>query len=148
MSNQSDKNSEVKKPIVISAESAYALLVRLGDYYDIEPDMLDNDQKKNLSQINDRLIGYIRKGRLDIKFTDAGAPSFVQTLKFSKQTIRYSGVSAKAKTEMGSKETTNHNGRIYAMMGALSDVGEDGILELEGVDMSVVETLGAFFMIV
>lgn len=138
-----------KTNYVLSKEVAEEQLDSLFEYYEIDFDEIPKSQEEGMNAIYDRLVKAIRMGRLEIIIEDG--IKCIQTLKNSKGdspvTITYREIDGRAKTAMGTKSDKDGNGRIYAVMGALSD-GEASILKLKGVDISLVENLGAVFLLV
>lgn len=129
----------------LSEESAQEQLNQLLDYYEIDFTDIPTDQKNSFDMIGKKLVKFIRQGRLEIKIEDG--IKCIQTLKNGTTTIEYKELNGKAKTAMGTKSTEDGNGRIYALMGALSD-GEAAIIQLKGPDLSLAECLGAVFLAV
>ena len=94
-----------------------------------------------------RLLKAVRKGRLEIK--EGG--QVVQTLANppgDMATITYGELTGKAKLEIDKKGAAEHHGRMYALLGALSGLGDRAISSLRGIDLSVAECLGLVFMLV
>lgn len=148
-------SEEVKKEVpqtekpkyILSKESAEIQLKKLFDYYEIELDEMDDqDLKEKIEMGYGRLIKAIRKERLSIK-TDGGI-QVIQMTRDGKEMITYREIDGKAKTEMAGKNINDFYGRIYAMMGSLSGLGEAAIKQLKGVDLSLVEVLGFIFLAV
>jgi len=131
--------------IKLSEESAQEQLNQLLDYYEIDFDDIPTDQKNSFDMIGKKLVKFIRQGRLEIKIEDG--IQCIQTLKNGSTVITYKELTGKAKTAMGTKSAEDGNGRIYALMGALSD-GEAAIMQLKGPDLSLAECLGAVFLAV
>ena len=134
-----------KLTMKLSEDSAQEQLNRLLDYYEIDFDDIPSDQAKSFEMIGKKLVKFIRQGRLEIKTEDG--IQCIQTLRNGTTIITYKELNGKAKTAMGTKSAEDGNGRIYALMGALSD-GETMITELKGPDLSLVECLGAVFLAV
>lgn len=136
---------KTKPELKLSEDSAEKQLDSLLDYYEIEIDDLPEKTKDSSFAILKRLKKAIRLGRLEIQIEDG--IKCVQTLRDGKTQITYKEINGKAKAAMGSKEDTDQNGRIYALLGALSD-GETAITKLKGPDLSLAECLGALFFMV
>ena len=129
-----------KLTMKLSEDSAQEQLNQLLDYYEIDFNDIPTQQKDSFEMIGKKLVKFIRQGRLEIKTEDG--IQCIQTLRNGTTTITYKELNGKAKTAMGTKSAEDGNGRIYALMGALSD-GETMIAELKGPDLSLVECLGA-----
>ena len=137
--------NKFKKEMILSEDSAQEQLNQLLDYYEIDFDDIPTEQAKAFQMIGKKLVKFIRQGRLEIKIEDG--IQCIQTLRNGTTIIIYKELNGKAKTAMGTKSAEDGNGRIYALMGALSD-GETMITELKGPDLSLVECLGAVFLAV
>ena len=135
----------MKNEFKCSVETAQNELDKLFDYYEIDFDDQPTKQRDNIDAVNKKLIKFIRLGRL--KINDEDGLTCEQTLRNVSTTIVYRELNGKAKTAMGTKSEVDGNGRLYALMGALSD-GEEAILKLKGPDISLVECLAAVFMMV
>jgi hypothetical protein len=139
-----------KSKYKISAEVAREELDKLFDYYDLDPsDITDDKQLSAFEGAQAKLIKVMRLGRLEI----VEECNIVQTLKNpgtdgGAVTVTYGELSGRAKMEMGKKSETDHHGRMYALLGSLSGLGDAGIAKLKGADLSVAECLGLVFMLV
>ena len=134
-----------KLAMKLSEDSAQEQLNKLLDYYEIDFNDIPIEQKNAFEMIGKKLVKFIRQGRLEIKTEDG--IQCIQTLRNGTTTITYKELNGKAKTAMGTKGPDDGNGRIYALMGALSD-GETVITDLKGPDLSLAECLGAVFLAV
>lgn len=143
--------------LAISEDSAREQLGIFFDYYEIDPSNVgggENAQEIFESTV-DRIIDAVRKGRVEIIESENGLV-IRQTLKHvragAKQgdsaitTIDYKEISGAAKDAMKHKKETDHYGRIHAMLGYLSGIGENSIKSLRGVDMSISECIGVLFL--
>ena len=129
----------------LSAESAEAELDKLLEYYEIDIDDLPVESISGIKAVLKKMVKFIRLGRLEIKIEDG--IQCIQTLRDSEATITYKELTGKAKTAMGTKEMADQHGRIFALLGALSD-GEAVVLKLKGPDLSLAECLGGLFLLV
>ena len=149
------KGSGVMAPI--SEESARESLGLFFDYYEIDATNVgggENAQEAFDSTI-DRLADAIRKGRVEIEETESGLV-VRQTLKNRAKTgtqdagstavIEYKEISGAAKDAMKHKKESDNYGKIHAMLGYLSGLGENAIKGLRGVDMSISECIGVLFL--
>jgi len=128
----------------ISEKVARDQLDILMKYYDIELDEFEDDQKKAVDQSIKKLIKAIRRGQLEIKNDDE--LKVTQHMKKGGEPILYNVLSGKNKTAMANKKDTDYHGRIYAMLGSQSGLGETAIQSLTGSDLSVAESLGILFL--
>ena len=130
---------------VLSKQSAENEVKKIFDYYEIDVDDIeDKDQKKFIKQNFDRLIKAARLGRLAVN-TDDGI-KITQTLRSSGEKVEYQEISGKAKTATAGKQADDFYGRIYAIQGVTSQLGEAAIKDMKGVDLSLCEVLGAIFL--
>ena len=148
MSEKNDSN------YILSKEAAESEVKKILKYYELDiDDIEDKEQKKFIKANYDRLIKAARLGRLEVKI-EKGI-SVIQHCRLIDEkgnsnalgeTITYKEINGEAKSATAGKEATDLYGRIYAVMGSLSGVGEDGIKKLKGVDLSLCEVLGAIFL--
>jgi plasmid stabilization system protein ParE len=130
---------------VLSKQSAENEVKKIFDYYEIDlDDIEDKDQKKFIKQNFDRLIKAARLGRLSVN-TDDGI-KITQVLRSSGEKVEYQEISGKAKTATAGKQADDFYGRIYAIQGVTSQLGEAAIKDMKGVDLSLCEVLGAIFL--
>lgn len=138
-----------EKDYKIAAEPAQEQLELLLDFYDIEvpgDGELDDVQKAAKTSIK-KLKRYIRMGLVEI--TEADGLTVIQHLKHSKgdtKTITYGVCDGKAKMAMAKAGEKDHSGKIYQLMGSLSNLSADSLSRLIAVDSNVVECLGAVFL--
>lgn len=134
-----------KSKYILTKENAKNELQKMLDYYEIEIDELeDDDLKKAIQQGYDRLVKAVRLSRLEIKIEDG--IKIIQKLRDGTKVIEYREIDGKAKTEMAGKKVDDNYGKAYALMGALSGLGESAIKNLKGVDLSLCEVLGLIFL--
>lgn len=130
---------------ILSKDAAEAVVMSIFKYYEIDPSEIeDKEQKKFIAANYDRLVKAARLGRLEVE-TEKGI-KVIQHLKESSEKIEYKEIDGNAKVATAGKETTDFYGRIYAVQGSLSGLGETGIKKLKGVDLSLCEVLGAIFL--
>lgn len=130
---------------ILSYEAAESVLKKVFDYYEIDiDDIEDKEYKKVMNMSYRRAIKAVRLGRLEVKF-DKGI-EIIQHLKGNDTTISYREIDAIAKRSMAQYENTDTYGRMYGVLGSLSNLGEAGIQKLKGVDLSLAEVLGAIFL--
>lgn len=131
----------------LSEEVAVNQVVSMLEYYEIDVDSMDEKQGDAVNSILENLTRFVRQGRLEIIVDDSGIKCIQTLAKNSEIKITYKEIDGRAKTAMGTKKDADQNGRLYAVMGALSD-GEAALLKLKGPDVSLVENLGAVFLLV
>lgn len=129
---------------VISKDAAEKVIKSITKYYEIDIDGMEDKEAKKFVKANyDRLVKSARLGRLKVDFTDG--ITVTQILR-SGEELKYREIDGKAKAATAGKEKDDFYGRIYAIMGSLCGLGENGILKLKGVDISLCEVLGAIFL--
>lgn len=130
---------------ILTKKNAENELEKMLDYYEIDIDEIeDKELRKAIRQGYDRLIKAVRLGRLEIKL-DNGI-EIIQTLRSNNSKITYKEIDGVAKTQMAGKDEKDYYGKSYALMGSLSELGEDVIKKMKGVDISLVEVLGMIFL--
>jgi hypothetical protein len=133
----------------ISATVAQQQLDELLDYYEIDGEsFIDENQSNIFSQTCERLKKAIMRGRLSISGKDG--IEVKQHLKNSYagevKVLDYAELAGKHKTSMGKHKDTDHYGRMYALLGSLTGMGEVAITKLKGPDLSTAECLGFLFL--
>ena len=148
MSEKNDSN------YILSKEAAESEVKKILKYYELDiDDIEDKEQKKFIKANYDRLIKAARLGRLEVKI-EKGISVIQHCRLFDEkgnsnalgEIITYKEINGEAKSATAGKEATDFYGRIYAVMGSLSGIGEDGIKKMRGVDLSLCEVLGAIFL--
>ena len=114
------------------------------DYYDIDIDGHKEDTRAMLMMSVRKIVRAIRRGKLEISLDQEGDVVVQQNLKQDK--ITYAVISGRHKVAMKAKSDTDNYGKLYALMGSLSGLGEKAITDLRGADLGVVECLGAFYL--
>ncbi len=133
----------------ISKEVATQQLEEFLDYYEIDDDsFVDEAQLNAYIQVCGKLKKAIQKGRLTI--TNDDGIKIKQSLKNSYdgdvKEFDYAELAGKHKLSMGKKKDTDHYGRMYALLGSLTSMGEAAIGKLKGSDLSTAECLGFLFL--
>ena len=129
----------------LSEESAKDQLQVFYDHYDIDLDSLPEDGKANLKLATDRLVRAIRTGHLEF-MKDGTIKQILRSPLGECPEIIYGELSGNNKLAMKSKATTDLYGRIYALLGSLSGLGETAITKLKGADLSIAESVGILFL--
>jgi plasmid stabilization system protein ParE len=134
------------KKYKLSNEAAKAVVQKIFDYYEIDKDDIKDKKARDIIAINyDHLVKSARRGRLEVDLTNGIIVK--QHLRSNpNEVITYKEIDGTAKKAMAGKEETDFYGRIYAIQGSLSDLGEGGIAKLKGVDLGLCEVLGAIFL--
>lgn len=131
----------MEREFKLTEEDARTQVQAFLDHYDFDPaDLDDSSARVNVEQALKGLIKQVRRGKLEFR-PDGTA---TQTLEGG-TTMVYAELGAQAKKSMKG-DTTDFYGKIYALAGALTGLGETAILKLKGVDMSIVENLGLVFL--
>ena len=125
----------------LSEESANDQLKIFLDYYDINIELFEGNIRSGMNMAFAKIINGIRKGKLEITEKDDGI-SVIQTLRNGEK-ITYAEISGRHKISMGDKE---EYGKIYALMGSLSGLGEKAISSFKGADLGLVECLGTLYI--
>lgn len=129
----------------ISIQVATDQFQEIVDHYDIDLDDLGENQKAAIEKAQKKIISSIMAGRLELMVGDDF--KLLQRCK-SGAVLTYRELDGKAKAAMGSRGENDNHGKIYAMMGSLSDVGYNGIAALKGSDLALAESLGLVFLVV
>ena len=132
---------------IISQEAAEAQTDLLLEFYDI-----DEEDSAGVTNAVKTLQKVIKRGHLSIDENDEGEVHCTMTVTRPKGempgTITFGVVGGRCKKAMKNCSDTDTYGRIYAMMGALSGLGESKIMSLVGRDLGVVHSLGLVFLLV
>ena len=144
--------SEKKKMVMISGESAKEQLETLMDYYDIDKDDIEIEEGPEAVQtLMNGLVRAIRKGRLEIKVDGDGKLLVAQHLKHPPgdiDIINYNVVGQKARLAMDRVKSTKEQERMCAFMGSLSGFGSQGVSGLVAADMGTMNRLATLFSMV
>ncbi len=136
-----DKDDKYK----LSKDAAQAVIQKIFDYYEIDiKEIEDKEQQKFIRMNYDRLVKAARLGRLEVS-TDKGIV-ITQHIRDRDETVTYKEITGAAKIATAGKDKDDFYGRIYAVQGSITGLGEDGILRMSGVDLSLCEVLGAIFL--
>jgi hypothetical protein len=141
------------KNYVLDEQPAQDQLDLLLDFYDIEIEDFE-DFKSPDARVQEamrsavkRLLRYIRKGYIEI--TSDNGLTITQRLKFPKgetTELHYQIMTGKAKMQMKNADEDDFYGKIYCLIGSLTNIGATSISSLVGTDSSVAECLGAIFL--
>ena len=131
----------------VSEEVARGQLKTFMDYYELDAKLVPDSTREGFDSSCERIVHAIKMGRLEIK--DADGVKVVQTLKFPPgdiPTITYGVLRGHAKVAMKGRSEKDQYGRMYAVLGSLSDLGEEAIMSLQGNDLGLAECIGMLFM--
>ena len=132
---------------VLTEEVARDHLKLFTDFYDIDiSNMKDKTQKNAIDETMDKIVGFIRRGLLEIKFDD-GKLSVVQKLNNSDKTMPYAILSGKHKIVMDDNSNENNYTRMYQLVGSLTNLGSKAISSLTGPDLKLAEHLAVLFLV-
>ncbi len=133
----------------VSEEVAEEQLEIFMDYYDIDIESIDHKEiQAGLKLSASKAMRAIRKGKLSIEL-DGDAIKVTQTFRNKEgvdDTIDYAVIAGRHKVAMKDKTDTDNYGKIYALMGSLSGLGEKAIQSLKGADIGLVESLGGLYL--
>jgi len=141
-----ESDSEMKYKL--SEEVAFSEIKRILDFYEIDPEKdFDEDYKKIFENSINRAVKAIRLGRLEIDDKN-GTFKVVQHMRSGRKEddLVYRELDGRAKLSMANVKANDAHGKIYEVMGTLSNVGSDGIAKLKSVDLSLCEVLGSIFL--
>lgn len=130
-----------KKDYVLSEEVAQAQWADFTDYYE-----MDTEECSDLVKtIHKSMIDAIRLGRLEVIRGEGGVMNLKQTLR-SGEILTWAELQGKHKLAIDAHGDGKNYGRMFSLAGALTGVGEAGIIKLRGVDLSLVESIGTIFL--
>lgn len=128
----------------ISEESAQAQVLSLLEFYQIDLETMGPDQRRGIETSLSKLTGFVMQGLVVI-----AAPKVMQNLRTppgALAQIEYGEVTGKNMVAMDGRPVEDIYGRIYALLGSVSGLGEDAFRALKGIDLSVAENLGTVFI--
>ena len=138
-----------KKEYPISKMVAMDQVMNFLEIYDIDVEAIeDKKSKSGVESSLNKLVSYVRSELVELTEKD-GKVTITQHLSHPKgevSTLIYSEIQGKNKVAMDGKTETERYEMMYSLAGSLSGIGYDGILKLEGKDLSVAEVLGAIFL--
>lgn len=144
--NVAKEGNKEESKFKLSVESAKNELNKMIEYYEIEIDEIEDENlKKGIQQSYDRAIQAVRRGRLQIKIENG--IKIIQTTKKG-EIVEYREIDGDAKSAMDGHPAEAYYRRAYALLGALSGLGETAIKKMKGVDLSLAEVLGLLFLAV
>ncbi len=147
MSNEEKpKKNSLPKDV---AEKQVDLFMR---FYDIDPveDAANKRHRESLQASLNRLVKHVMRGRVEITLVD-NKIKILQRLEYPINDVKeleYNIVGGIARTQMKNAEEGDEHGKIYSLVGSLTGWTGNSIAKLISVDISVVECLGVFFLIV
>jgi len=138
----------------LSKESAQEQIKLLFDNYNMDPADIEDEKKANsLLGLKNLLEILVMNRQIEVKETDDGGVIVEQHLQrppkdFANPVITYAEICGKHKIAMKDNDENDNYGKIHSLMGAMSGLGGTAISQLKTVDMSAIETLGAYFLAV
>jgi hypothetical protein len=129
----------------ISQEIAEQQIDSLFEYYDIDIEMLNEDEANAIQGAKLKLIKMVRRGFVTV--LTEGDSCIVKHTALTGQEYTYKELTGLAKTSMGKHKREDMHGRIYALMGALAGLPFNTIAKMKGRDMTIVECLGLVFLL-
>ena len=127
----------------ISRDTAEGTFQEFLDYYDIAIDEVTEDQANAWKPSEQKIIKAIMRGRLEIVTDDNFL--IIQHLKGGEK-VEYKEITGKSKVVMDKEK--GEYGKMYALLGSLSGLGQTAIKKMNGRDVSLAETIGFFFLMV
>lgn len=140
-----DAKENTKTPI--SKESAEKEFEKFIDFYDVDLEVLDDDQREMFKSAQKKTIGAIMKGRVEFITDGDGRVVIHQHLrKEGSSVVKYGVLIGTAKNSIKSGKNKSDYGRLYALMGSLSGIAEYQISKFEGSDLTTMEALATLFL--
>ncbi|MCP4745034.1 MAG: hypothetical protein GY874_02680 [Desulfobacteraceae bacterium] len=131
----------------LSQESAQQQFALFTQYYELDPEHLPEEQEAAFNTAVGKILRAVRLGRVEIASEDGiKVRQHLRNPMGETSTIDYAELSGKAKIAMKSKKDTDYYGRMYALLGSLSGLGETAVTGLKSVDLSLAECLGVLFL--
>ena len=131
----------------LSEESATELIERFVKFYRIYPEDLPKNISAGIKACLSAMRRALMEGRLeiDIEGKNITVTQHIDDIKPGvPEKIIYGKLKGRAKIGMDDDDPGYQ--RIYALLGALSGDGLEVIQKLEGIDMSLAESLGTVFL--
>lgn len=136
---------KTKKKTKISIETATEQVIGFCERYDIDPEPEGGELNESLEAILEALVEYVSLGYLEFN-EDFSITQHLQYPPGDVKEIKYNRINGKMKRAMDGFKATEQYGKIYALMGASSGMG-DIIENLQGVDLKVLEGIGLTFLV-
>ena len=138
-----------KRPVLkISEEIANEKLAEFTDYFELDDDEGSDDCLMTPKR-RKAFINAIRRGRLEFEMDPNGRLFTIQHLKTqgaaSVGPLRYKPVNGQSRVAMDGFGDDKHHRKSLAMMASLAGVDQKHMVNLEGVDLSLMELLFVFF---
>jgi len=140
-----------KSSFKLSEESATACVRELLDFYHLNVGDIEDPASKNSFELSlNKLQNAYRRGALENKM-EKGSLKIIQHLDHAPgdlKEITYDELQGKYKPAMDAYESKETYKRQFALLGALSGLGQLAIESLRGTDLSIAECLSFFFLMV
>jgi hypothetical protein len=135
----------------ISEESAEEHIKEYLDYFDISPKFEKNKKsRENLEGAIHHVVIHIQRGRVQIEFDTDDNCIVIQNLERPKgemTVIKYDLKRlGKSKEQMKIADENDGYGKMHALMGSLSGLGDAAIIALRGADQKAMEALSIIFL--
>lgn len=135
----------------ISRESAQIELDKLYDYYEIDKEEFEDvngesdEQKANraIQKLQEKIIRGVMKGRISFNDEDGFQITLIKKVG---DPIVFKELDGYAKAEMSKKKESDNYGKIFALMGKMSGLGEHAVKKLKGPELSLVEAIGTMLL--
>jgi len=138
-----------KKKTIVSETVAMDQVMTFLEKFDIDVEAIEDKRSKSgVESTLNKMKDYVKSGLIEIIDKD-GKITIIQHLSHPRgdvQTLEYKEISGRHKVAMDGYDENERYKMMYSLAGAISGIGYDGILKLEGKDLSVAEVLGAVFL--
>ena len=139
----------------VSCESAQDSLEEFFDYYEVDKEDEDDDNRAQLAKAEKRMLRAVMKGRLEFKLEtnkkDVEEMIVYQHLKKpflnGTETFRYGEMGGKAKSAGKRAGDNDMAGKMQSLLGYLSGTSSGIIAEMKGADYSLAESLSIVFLL-
>ena len=129
----------------LSLESAKKEFKRFCDYYEVDADDMEPEQREAFAAIEKTILKGIRNESIEFKEDDNLGFCIVQKLKKG-AVLTYREMNGEAKLAMSSKDENDVPAQCYALLGSLSGEGASVIKKLRGPDLTRAERIGAILL--
>ena len=137
-----------RKDYKISEQTAMDQVIDLCEKFDIDIEATeDKKTKKNMESLLNAIVEYIRRGFLEFK-DDGSIVHHLQNAPEGNENpvINYKKITGAQKLVMDGFEENDQWAKMYAVLGSASELGENAIKKLSGIDLKVAEALTIFFL--
>lgn len=139
----------------VSRENAEEALAEFFDYYEVDKEDEDDDNRSQLDKAEKRMIKAVMKGRLEFKLetNKRGVEQMIVYQHLKKpflngiDTFRYGEMGGKAKASMKKAGVDDMAGKMQSILGYLSGTSSGIIADMTGPDYSLAESLSIVFLL-